>query len=369
MFPFRISESKTTTPEFREQQRIKREEQKNKEKNRIEQIFQEEKRREEHDNQERIQRENQEKNQREQQANQERIRRENQANQERIQRENQERIQRENQERIIREQQERNKRETQNNLKLYSEDIKISLCIPTKNRFDNFLSSYLDSYCKYLDNKSVDEIIICDENSSDYDKIVNKYSSYVNNNKNNFRVYKNDRVLGVFLNKLKVCSLANNRFIALIDSDNFPDEDYFINVKNYISKTKLSSHTILAPSKPVPHFDYTQFNGKIITKRNVNDFMSINVFGILLNTGNYVLTKDIINNITYDKDILNKITSCDVIYFNLLCFQQFNDFEMHVLKDVEYKHVVHNDSEYLKTHAYCDSTLEKFVIPSYKKLI
>lgn len=45
-----------------------------------------------------------------------------------------------------------------------------SLCIPTMERFDTFLKVNL---LKYLDDKNIDEIIICDETGNDIDKINN----------------------------------------------------------------------------------------------------------------------------------------------------------------------------------------------------
>ena len=46
-----------------------------------------------------------------------------------------------------------------------------SLCIPTLNRFDEYLKINLP---KYLDNKLIDEIIISDENGNDINKIKKK---------------------------------------------------------------------------------------------------------------------------------------------------------------------------------------------------
>ena len=250
-------------------------------------------------------------------------------------------------------------------------EIKISLCIPTKNRFDNFLSRYLDTYLEYLKLGLIDEIIVNDENGNDFDKIMNKYGDYIINN-NNFRVYKNENVLGVFKNKLKVCSYSTNNYIALIDSDNFANNIYFTTVKEYIkhNAANLSETFILAPFYARPHagLDYTEFENKVITVENIKQYCYNDRFLIALNTGNYIITKTIIDNIKYNSDIMNIITSCDVIYFNLLVFQQFPEFQMHVVKDLEYLHIVHDDSEYLKTHHNCDNTLNNFIIPEYKKL-
>jgi hypothetical protein len=240
-------------------------------------------------------------------------------------------------------------------------NIKISLCIPTKNRFDNFLNIYLDEYIKYLENKLIDEIIISDEDGNDYNKIINKYQDILNKY-NNFKVYKNNEILGVFLNKLKVCSYASNNYIALIDSDNFCEESYFIKVKEYIlSCDNLSKNLVLSPSYSKPHFSYKSLENIILKKDNINQYTEYNNFGILINTGNYIITKNIIDNIKYDNNILYNISACDVQYFNLLAFKQFEDFEFHIIKDLEYNHNVHNDSEYLKTKKICNLYANKYI--------
>jgi len=46
---------------------------------------------------------------------------------------------------------------------------KITLGIPTLNRFDSFLKNNLE---KYLQNKLIDEIVIVDENGQDYEKMI-----------------------------------------------------------------------------------------------------------------------------------------------------------------------------------------------------
>jgi hypothetical protein len=248
-----------------------------------------------------------------------------------------------------------------------SDYIKISLCIPTKNRFDSFLNIYLDEYIIFLENKLIDEIIICDEDGYDYDKILNKYGEYIKKN-SNFKVYKNDNVLGVFLNKIKVCSYSNNEYIALIDSDNFCEKIYFEKVKDYIKNNNLPENFVLSPSYSKPHFYYNEFENKIIKKDNINFFINKDKFDIIINTGNYIITKHTIANINYDGNILNKISAGDVAYFNLQFFKQFPDFEFHVIKDLEYNHVIHNDSEYLKTNKNCNLYLSKYIFPEFSKL-
>jgi hypothetical protein len=186
-----------------------------------------------------------------------------------------------------------------------------------------------------------------------------------------FVIYKNDEILGVFKNKLKVCSLATNQYIALIDSDNFCDETYFITAKNYIlqNEDKFSKHIILSPSFAKPRFNYKHFENSVITKYNLKNYYHVHMFDVLLNTGNYLINKNIIDKITYDNSIMQKISACDVIFFNLLCFQQFEDFQLHIIKDFEYDHVVHDGSTYINTIHDCQEYRDSVVTPSYYQLM
>jgi len=228
-----------------------------------------------------------------------------------------------------------------------------SLCIPTMNRFDNFLIRYLP---EYLNNEYIDEIIITDENGSDIEKIKNYFP---NNEK--LILIKNETVLGPFLNKYKACSIAKNEWIALIDSDNFADKNYFITAKNYINENnnKLQKNVILSPSIGKPIFDFSHLSGFIFTKENIEEIRQKekviikpnNVTSeILFNLGNYIINKQLIDNLNMNSEIINihKSSACDVTYFNVLLFEQL-DLNFHVVTNLEYEHVVHNESIYLLT--------------------
>jgi hypothetical protein len=241
----------------------------------------------------------------------------------------------------------------------------ISLCIPTMNRFDSFLRTYLQSYLQYLKEGIIDEIVICDETGDDYQKILDTYGTVVN-----FRVFKNDSILGVFKNKLKVASLASSNYIALIDSDNFCDANYFNTVKKYISEKEymFSSSVILAPSFAKPNFSYKQFENAIVTKSNFKDFYYAGNFETLLNTGNFVLNKKIVDNIRYDESVMFVITAADVLYFNLLAYLQFEDIQLHVVENLEYDHVVHGGSIYTNTIHNCRTFIDSVITPALRQL-
>jgi hypothetical protein len=240
--------------------------------------------------------------------------------------------------------------------------------------FDSFLSKTLDNYLEYLKNGLIDEIIISDENGNDYEKIQEKYKELLKTNFN-FKIYKNEEILGVFKNKLKVCSYASNNLIALIDSDNFPNNNYFETVKKYIESNhnKFPKNIILAPSISVnddnsPYLNYKEFENQIITKSNIKQNLTNIKFHVLLNTGNYIITKNIIDNIQYNNNLMNIISGCDVIFFNLLAFMQYPDLELHVIENLEYYHTLNSNGEYNKRDSRCDLFRENIIIPEYYKL-
>jgi hypothetical protein len=230
-----------------------------------------------------------------------------------------------------------------------------SLCIPTLDRFDNFLSRYL---VEYLANEDISEIIITDENGNDVDKI-NK--TFPDNKK--LILIKNDTRLGPFLNKKKACSFAKNEWIVLMDSDNFAHKDYFNIAKSYIENlVGETNKIILAPSKARPNFDFSHLSGFIYKKGNFSKNNNLEKqirkshnhgSNVLMNTGNYVFNKFLIDNLNLNAETENiqKSSACDVIYFNTLLFEQL-DAVMHVVPNMEYDHVVHNGSIYLQT---CDN--------------
>uniref|UniRef100_A0A6C0DJ31 Glycosyltransferase 2-like domain-containing protein n=1 Tax=viral metagenome TaxID=1070528 RepID=A0A6C0DJ31_9ZZZZ len=217
-----------------------------------------------------------------------------------------------------------------------------SLCIPTIDRFENFLSRYLP---KYLANEYIDEIIITDENGNDIEKIKTCFPE-----DNKLILVKNESRLGPFLNKIKACSLAKNEWIVLMDSDNFAYKDYFIKAKNYIEKNiNNEKNIILAPSFARPNFNYYHLSGSILKKGCFNDTIKSQSL-ILMNTGNYVINKYLIDNLELSNETENipKSSACDVIYFNTLLFEQL-DLNMHIVEGLEYDHIVHDGSVYLQT--------------------
>ena len=59
----------------------------------------------------------------------------------------------------------------------------------------------------------------------------------------------------------------------------------------------------------------------------------------------------LIRNISKEIDNIVKSSSCDVIFMNTLFFEQYKDFQFHVIDSLYYNHCVHNGSVYIQTHS------------------
>lgn len=224
--------------------------------------------------------------------------------------------------------------------------VLISLCIPTKNRW-NFLKINIP---KYLENPFIDEIVICDENGEDTKMIQ---ETYKDNDK--IKVYINDQILGAFLNKRKVVSLAKNDFVCLMDSDNFAPLSYFEAWNTYVQTNGLKENNVYCPSRTIPQvnhqgFDYRPFIGSynfVESKKNFSNVM----FNCMLNTGNYIFSKKLYMESDPNESQQELVSSCkalDVLYQNYLLFTKGNAI-FSVVHNMEYHHIVHDGSYYMET--------------------
>lgn len=222
----------------------------------------------------------------------------------------------------------------------------ISLCIPTMNRYDKFLSKSIPDY---LTNEHITEIVICDETGEDYESILSNFSHP------KLKVFKNDHQLGCFKNKMNVASKATSKYICIFDSDNFADENYFIAFKNFIKSSDKPDNTIFLPSFARPNFNYKWLCNNYVTKENVKDiwfyFKNKNLPGAgmetVLNTMNCIISKAFFDkyNILDDEPWCNECYAYDSIYFCLYYLFILNA-SLIVVPDMEYDHRVHDGSHY-----------------------
>jgi hypothetical protein len=168
---------------------------------------------------------------------------------------------------------------------LYVRAPKISLCIPTMNRF-SFLK---DTLPQYLANPYIDEIVISDETGEDIAKIREVFSDP------KLKLFVNSERLGAFLNKEQVVRHATNEWVALIDSDNFAPLSYF---ETWFRVESLNPTTVYAPSRTIPTsnhrgFDNRSLIGTSMTKHNVQALLHSNTIVVenVVNMGNYIINR------------------------------------------------------------------------------
>ena len=169
------------------------------------------------------------------------------------------------------------------------------------------------------------------------------------------QLHKNESILGAFKNKLRVVSYAKpTNFIALIDSDNFVNRDYFEFAKKFIDHRQLrcTDHVVLCPYHTMSdfEFDFKEFVGHTIDYLYARMYSGFSKFHMLLNVGNYILTKCVYENLVFDDDSVQNAGPHDVIYKHVLAFHQKPKYRMFVVPDMTYLHVVHIKSLYLQTH-------------------
>ena len=223
--------------------------------------------------------------------------------------------------------------------------VPLSLCIPTMNRWE-FLQINLP---KYLQNPYISEIVISDENGADAAQI----RAHFNNPK--IRVSVNNTRLGPFLNKRKVVSMASNKFVCLMDSDNFAPLSYFKAWEAWLKGQDPCENTIYSPCRTIPQanhegFDYRHIGGVHITNANYKYYWkNILRTTILYNTGNYIVSKKMFMTTKTDPELkhLESERSPDVMFQNYFMWKN-NNMIMVVVPGMEYDHIVHQGSYYIQ---------------------
>lgn len=223
-----------------------------------------------------------------------------------------------------------------------------SLAIPTMNRYDDYLKKHLPEYIK---NKYINEIVICDENGQDYQKIKDNFSQYINTGK--IKLFKNETILGVMKNKIKVMSLCSSIYVALIDSDNYVDEKYFEEVIKYGTNQK----TILLPS-------YSLYRGNFTPLQYYNPININNWYNIIYSKGFFPRLND--GNGIYPKSFIN-ILSNVCIDFEPYASDAFIQIQLAVsfgfdvcFINSSYIHHISENSEWIKTEEQSRDFLNKW---------
>ena len=224
----------------------------------------------------------------------------------------------------------------------------ISVSIPHYNN-SNFIC---DTINPLINDTRINEIIICDDKSSDIDELEKIILNY-NNPK--IKLFKNEVNMGCYHNKINAVSKCTNDWAILLDSDNIYDKKSIdaIYSKEWNEDTIYApSWAITFPNKPSQMLNYTKYNNSFITKSlYINDFNS-DIFKCLINTCNYFLpVKKFMNCMgtiqhTYKKEIIDSVDSA-VLFTDWLC----NNNNIFVIDSLQYNHRLHDQSNFMISKA------------------
>jgi glycosyltransferase involved in cell wall biosynthesis len=238
---------------------------------------------------------------------------------------------------------------TNNLFQRISDSIKISLCIPNYERSDILIESFID----VINDNRIQEIIIVDDNSRNYEEI---YQSEVFRN-SKIKLIRNESNLGTFFNKLKAVESSSTDFLILLDSDNKIDKNYI----DSIYREDWDVNTILCP-EILNHHENNCWNesGVFISYenligKNINyDFCRESILNnvenklmVLLNTGNYFVNKYSYINSFNNNEFDRSVDITDVGFFNYLFLSCRKKNSMRIVQGLEYTHRVHNGSFFI----------------------
>ncbi len=221
-----------------------------------------------------------------------------------------------------------------------------TLAIPTYNRYDYLIKDL----SRYLECPDIQEIVICDDGSSDVKKLSEKYSEY-----SKLKMHTNDKNLGASKNKINTVTLASEEWILLLDSDNSIDNETLGYLRNYEIK---DSNIIVAPFFAKPAFNYTTLNSELGFKSW--EKMS-HLEEMFWNTGNYLVPKSLYQKA--GKLVIDSFVNpgpYDVIYINyFMCKNLGATFKID--KKFQYDHSISSNGIWITTHSNYDQWYKKFI--------
>jgi len=209
---------------------------------------------------------------------------------------------------------------------------KVSIAIPTYER----VKMLFESFAQVHDDERVDEIVIVDDASSNETfESIRKFAL----NYPKVKLYRNANNRGCYENKYTALSWCSNDWCILLDSDNVIDVSYL----DAIFSLEWNANTVYAPVFAKPNFDYREFSGLLIEKKNVSKYIDKPMFSTALNTANFFVNKK-----TYLSAWCSDVdpVTADSIF---MCYKMLQkDVKIFFVPNLIYFHRVHSGSHYIQ---------------------
>lgn len=209
-----------------------------------------------------------------------------------------------------------------------------SLCIPlsTTNVPVDFITNHLPNY---LQESSIAEIIITDDSGG-------KHVDEIHQTHPKLHKHRNDTVLGKCINTLKACSMATQEWIVVTDPSIIMGLSYFERVRQYLTEViKDQTLIMLRPNRILPDSDYSLFAGKTYQRGFFDSWFHKTQFREMLDQGNFILHSSLIRQLQCFAELekLQTASTQEILYVNMLLFEKYDLFKMHVVQGLECQRV------------------------------
>lgn len=226
--------------------------------------------------------------------------------------------------------------------------IPLTVAIPTMRRWKGFLEKSLPTF---LDNDYVTHVVICDETGEDVEAI--RKTKWANHKK--LVLLVNEERLGMYANKRKCVEVSPTDWVAVLDSDNIFPESFFEALFELWRDEGARVKTVYAASEIIRVFLKTgeseertrHFSGMNINKGNWNQVLKTTGWNFLLNDGNWVGHKSVLDAWPFVPE--EKVRATDSIRIVKGLVER--GFTYSIVPGMRYIHTVHDDSEWIKTEA------------------
>lgn len=161
------------------------------------------------------------------------------------------------------------------------EERKIGIAIPTFNRAEMTIDSFIDVY----HDERIGQITIVDD-ASDIE-VFNRLKS-ITAHLPKVKLHRNLFNKDCYFNKLTSISFSDYDWNILLDSDNSIGKDYI----DRLFELDWEEDCIYTPSFAKPNFDFRAYEGLIVSRHNVSQYIDKPMFEVCLNAANYFVNKN-----------------------------------------------------------------------------
>jgi len=220
----------------------------------------------------------------------------------------------------------------------------------------------IESFSKVLDDPRIDDIFISDDASelpifSQVKAIVDVLNQ---THGNKIRLQRNLTNVDCYRNKYHSVLGAKNQWCILLDSDNQIDKDY---LDRLYEIPEWDNDTIYTPSWAMPNFDFRAYEGLLITKENVSEYIDKPMFETMCNAANFFVNKE-----TYLKAFnpeIDPVTS-DSLYISYRVLE--GGGKIKVMPNLFYSHRVWEGSHYRQNVSRTPAGFHETILQKIKQL-